>query len=155
MRKWHASLVWVVTATAVPPWFAYASDTARSPAEAVAGPPQLASVPETPFLLGTRTGHRSLGLRLKLDPPVDSSLPGDLRYDPADRGAAAPAVRFSPVAGAEKAGWHFSGRVGPLRWLTPLDGEGDTKIRLGGRVSGQPRTPGMGIFSLGIHYTFE
>ena len=51
-------------------------------------------------------------------------------------------------------GWHFSGRVGPLRWLTPLDGDGDTQLRFGGRVYGQPRMPGTGNINIGINYNF-
>jgi len=56
---------------------------------------------------------------------------------------------------ASRPGWAFSGRVGPVRWLTPLDGEGDTRLRFGGRVPGQPRLPGMGLFNVGVHYAFE
>jgi len=61
----------------------------------------------------------------------------------------------SPAISAHKTGWQFSGRLGPVRWLTPLEGDGGTTVRFGGRVPGQPRMPGMGLFNLGVHYTFE
>jgi len=28
-------------------------------------------------------------------------------------------------------------------------------MRFGGRVKGQPRMPGMGLFNIGVHYNFE
>ncbi len=64
-------------------------------------------------------------------------------------------LNLSRAPYAPKTGWEMSGRVGPLRWLSPIDGEGETRVRLGGRVQGQPRMPGMGLFNVGIHYNFE
>lgn len=69
--------------------------------------------------------------------------------------AGATGLRLSPAPYAPKPGWEVSGRVGPLRFLSPLDGEGETRLRLGGRLPGQPRMPGMGLFNLGLHYNFE
>jgi hypothetical protein len=71
------------------------------------------------------------------------------------RSASAPPLKLSPSHAATRTGWHWSGRVGPLRWMSPLDGEGESKLRFGGRLPGQPRMPGMGHFNVGIHYTFE
>ncbi len=64
------------------------------------------------------------------------------------------APNFSSRHRVIEAGWHFSGRVGPLRWLTSLEGDGDTEMRFGGRVYGQPRMRGMGNFNVGINYNF-
>lgn len=71
------------------------------------------------------------------------------------QGAGGSKFKLSRPAYATKTGWEMSGRVGPLRWLSPLDGEGETRMRLGGRVQGQPRMPGTGLFNVGIHYNFE
>jgi hypothetical protein len=49
----------------------------------------------------------------------------------------------------------MSGRVGPLRWLSPLEGEGEASVKLGGRIKDQPRMPGLGLFNVEIHYNFE
>lgn len=64
-------------------------------------------------------------------------------------------LNLSRAPYAPKTGWEMSGRAGPLRWLSPIDGEGETQVRLGGRLEGQPRMPGMGLFNIGIHYNFE
>ena len=77
----------------------------------------------------------------------------DFRYGLSDRPTSH--LKLSAGQAGAKTGWHWSGRVGPLRWMSPLDGEGDSKLRFGGRVPGQPRMPGMGNFNVGIHYTFE
>jgi hypothetical protein len=69
--------------------------------------------------------------------------------------AAGTGLTFAPAPSAAKPGWEVSGRVGPLRFLSPLDGEGDARLRFGGRVPGQPRMPGMGLFNVGVHYNFE
>lgn len=92
--------------------------------------------------------------------PVNGEAPSSLRpedysYGFSSRAARESGLRLSAPAGTTKAGWELSGRVGPLRWLSPLDGEGETKLRLGGRAPGQPRMPGMGLFNVGIHYNFE
>lgn len=86
---------------------------------------------------------------------VASSRAEDLPYGFPSRAAGGTGLRLSPPASAPKPGWELSGRVGPLRFLSPLDGEGETKLRLGGRLPGQPRMPGMGLFNVGVHYNFE
>lgn len=79
----------------------------------------------------------------------------DSLYGFPGRAAGSTGLKLTPAPSAPKPGWEVSGRVGPLRFLSPLDGEGETKLRLGGRVPGQPRMPGMGLFNVGIHYNFE
>jgi len=83
------------------------------------------------------------------------SRAGDSPYAPPLGAPAGTGLKLTPAPGSIKPGWEMSGRVGPLRFLSPLDGEGDTKLRLGGRLPGQPRMPGMGLFNVGIHYNFE
>lgn len=121
---------------------------------------------------GLRIGPASAAAALPKPGParLPAAAPADdhPRYGFARSGALAPEeVRYglaparpSPLklsAGqpATKTGWQWSGRVGPLRWMSPLDGEGESKLRFGGRLPGQPRMPGMGHFNVGIHYHFE
>ena len=121
------------------------------------------------------TVSRSDELRPILTPPVatPSPLADDVRSGPATSGATAfsraedslygfsgsaaggTGLKLFSSSSAPKPGWEVSGRVGPLRFLSPLDSERETKLRLGGRVPGQPRMPGMGLFNVGIHYNFE
>lgn len=84
-----------------------------------------------------------------------AALPANLGTGYASPTAGGSALKLSRAPYAPKTGWEMSGRVGPLRWLSPIDGEGDAQLRLGGRVQGQPRMPGMGLFNVGIHYNFE
>jgi hypothetical protein len=64
-------------------------------------------------------------------------------------------LKLAPSSVMLKTGWNWSGRIGPVRWLGPLDiDSGETKLRLG-RVEGQPRPAGLGKFNVSIHYTFE
>jgi hypothetical protein len=98
---------------------------------------------------------RSSGLNYKLDVRDPVPLPEEFRFDFAHRPAPSTGIRLTPVAGVNRGGWAFSGRAGPVRWLTPITSEGSTVMRFGGRVPDQPRTPGLGNFNLSIHYAFE
>lgn len=69
--------------------------------------------------------------------------------------AAKPTLNLDRGPAAPRTGWEMSGRVGPLRWLAPLEGEGETQVRLGGRIQNQPRIPNMPPLNVGIHYSFE
>jgi hypothetical protein len=84
-----------------------------------------------------------------------ATAPDDFRYGLSGRTAAAAPLKLSTGHSAARTGWQWSGRLGPLRWMSPLDGEGESKLRFGGRLPGQPRMPGTGHFNVGIHYTFE
>jgi hypothetical protein len=95
------------------------------------------------------------GLKYRLDAPAPAPRADDFRFDFAERPAPATALRLADAPGAPRTGWAFSGRAGPLRWLTPLDSEGQTRLRLGGRLPNQPRTPGLGRFNVSVHYSFE
>lgn len=133
----RATMVWAMAATtllAVGAYAAEATPTAPSPA-IESSPPNPAPEP-VPLV-------RMEGLALD-----------DFRFDVAQRPASETVRRLLPAVSAPRTGWAFSGRVGPLRWLTPIDGVGETTLRLGGRISGQPRTPGMGNFTISVHYTF-
>jgi hypothetical protein len=98
---------------------------------------------------------RPAGLNYKLDEPAPDFRPDGLRFDSVQRPASASALRLSPALAGSRTGWAFSGRAGPLRWLTPLDGEGESTLRLWGRIKDQPRPPGLGRFNMSIHYSFE
>ncbi|HEX9674005.1 MAG TPA: hypothetical protein VGA12_11260 [Burkholderiales bacterium] len=98
---------------------------------------------------------RPVGLNYKPGAPAPDSRFDGPRFDFAQRPAAASALRLSPALGGSRPGWAFSGRAGPVRWLTPLDGEGQSRLRLGGRIPDQPRPPGLGRFNMSIHYSFE
>lgn len=85
---------------------------------------------------------------------VESSL-DDLRDGYSSHPGFESALKLAPSSVMLRTGWNWSGRIGPMRWLGPLDGEsGEFKLRLG-RVEGQPRPPGLGKFNVSIHYTFE
>jgi hypothetical protein len=134
---------------------------------------------------GIRSEGRSPGLRFGryamsvLDPEDNdtprgvfsaaSPGPGDYRYDRWAAGGSRPedhryglshgsiesALKVAPTSIMNRTGWGWSGRVGPVRWLGPIDGEGgETMLRLG-RVPGQPRIQAGGKFNVGVHYTFE
>lgn len=87
------------------------------------------------------------------------AAPGEYRLDESRDGLSTSAGIESGLALAasslmNRTGWTWSGRLGPVRWLGPLDGEGETMLRLR-RIPGQPRIQGVGRFHVGIHYTFE
>ena len=158
MARHRAVLVSAIAATVVPVLSAYAADSVS-----VAQPNDTGALeqhfrpalPQPSTAPGIRLERRQGGLRFDTEGASTLSRPEDYRYGFAGGTAASSALRLSPAISAPKTGWQFSGRVGPLRWLTPLDGDGDTTVRFGGRVPGQPRMPGMGLFNVGVHYTFE
>src|SRR5688572_7865938 len=64
-------------------------------------------------------------------------------------------LKIAPVSIMDRTGWSWSGRLGPVRWLGPLDGEsGELMLRLN-RIPGAPRPAGLGRVHISIHYTFE
>lgn len=155
---------------------ATAQQTQAATARADPPPAAAADGPSTGLKLNldaVATLPRSDELRHSVPLTTSSARPDDFRLDPAIGAATsfsraedslygfpvgAPkgtGLTLTPAPSASRPGWEMSGRVGPLRFLSPLDGEGDTRMRLGGRVPGQPRMPGMGLFNLGIHYNFE
>lgn len=156
----RAMIVWVMAATTLPVVIAYAAEaTPAAPSPAIeSSPPSPApdQVPPVP-VEGLQFDARPAGLAYKVDVPASAPRPDDYRFDFAQRPGAGAGVtlRLSPVVSTPRTGWAYSGRVGPLRWLAPIDGEGESTLRLGGRVPGQPRTPGMGNFNFSLHYTFE
>ena len=79
----------------------------------------------------------------------------DTQYGFPSRAAGGTGLKLTPSAYAPKTGWEISGRFGPIRFLSPLDSERESKVRFGGRLPGQPRMPGLGKFNVGIHYNFE
>lgn len=158
MLHHHALIVWAMATTALPVVAAHAAEAnSAAPATAVeSSPPSpapetLLSVPVELLQSDSKPG----GLSYKVDAPAAAPRPDDLRFDFAQRPASETSLRLSPVVSAPRAGWAVSGRVGPMRWLTPFAGEGETTMRLGSRVPGQPHTPGMGNFNISVHYTFE
>ncbi len=155
-----AMIVWAMATTVLPLAATYAAE-ATPPA---AAPPIETTHPDAspapePVYVGSEESvpldARPVGLSYKFDAPAPEPLPEGLRFDFARRPASASALRLSPAPGGSRPGWAFSGRAGPLRWLTPLDGEGGTKMRLGGRIADQPRTPGLGHLNMSLHYRFE
>jgi hypothetical protein len=116
--------------------------------EALPGP-AANRVPAAPLVPGT--------LRYGFERPAMPSAMAadDFRYGLSGKTVAGSPLKLSTGHPATRTGWQWSGRVGPLRWMSPLDGEGESRLRFGGRVPGQPRLPGMGHFNVGIHYTFE
>jgi hypothetical protein len=155
-----AMIVWAVAATVLPLAAAYAADAAPNAAVTAmeSTPPDASPAPEpvsTDPVESVPLDARPVGLNYKFDAPAPEPLPDGLRFDFARRPASASALRFSPAPSGPRPGWAFSGRAGPLRWLTPLDGEGGTKVRLWGRIPDQPRQPGLGNLNMSIHYSFE
>lgn len=154
MLRQRAMIGWAMVAAALPLVAAYAGEaTPGAPAPAIESPaPE--TVPSVP-LEELQLEAKPVGLIYKAEAPAPAPRPDDIRFDFAQRPAPETALRLSPAVSAPRTGWAFSGRVGPLRWLTPIDGEGEATMRLGARVSGQPHTPGMGKFNISVHYTFE
>ena len=159
MLRHRAVRVSAILATIMPVFPAYATDSvpATQPDGAVTlqqlfrpASPQLSSVP------GIVSESRATGLRIGTEAASSFSRPSyGLSSGAAIGAATSSALKLSPTIYVPRTGWQMSGRVGPVRWMTPLDGEGETALRFGGRVPGQPRMPGMGLFNVGIHYTFE
>ena len=139
----------VCAAEAVPEADSAAIETAVSGAVSKPGPApvdQPASVP---------VNAKPLSLSYGLDAPAPERRPDDFRFDFAELTAPATGLRLAEAPGASRTGWAFSGRAGPLRWLTPLDSVGQARLRLGGRLPDQPRPPGLGRINISIHYRFE
>jgi hypothetical protein len=154
----YALIVWAMATTALPVVAAHAAEAApTAPAAAVESSPP-SPVPETVLSFPEerlQSDSKPGGLTYKVDVPAAAPRPDDFRFDFAQQSASETTLRLSPVVSAPRAGWAVSGRVGPLRWLTPIAGEGELAMRLGGRVPGQPHTPGMGNLNISVHYTFE
>jgi hypothetical protein len=157
MLRYRAVLVSALSATIMPVFAAYATDSlpVTQPDGAVTlqqlfrpASSQSLSAP------GIVSETRAAGSIVGTGAAVSFSRPSDRRYGLVG-GAASTTLKLSPTIYAPKTGWQLSGRVGPVRWMTPLEGEGETAVRFGGRVPGQPRMPGLGLFNVGIHYTFE
>ena len=170
MWRRRAVLGLVMTATMLPSLPAYPAQPTPSaaPTETSAGlqsqvPVSPAPTPATSFAApaagtpGLNVQSRTTELKFEADPTTFYALPrhDNHHYGLASGSVPASALNLAPSSAAARTGWGFSGRVGPVRWLTPLDGEGETKMRFGGRLPGQPRLPGTGNFSVSIHYAFE
>ena len=154
----RAMIVLAMAATALPVDAVYAAEaTPAAPSPAIeSSPPSPAPEPAPSVPMeGLPFDAKPAGLTYKADVAAAAPRPDDFRFDFAHRQASEAPLRLSPVVSTPRTGWAFSGRMGPLRWLTPIDGEGETKMRLFGRVQGQPRTPGMGNLNISLHYTFE
>lgn len=172
MPRYCAVLVSVMTATMLPALPAYPAQPTPTAAPAQASTSLRLQVPVSPALTpaaasaaaaaaadtsGLNVQNRTSGLKFEADPATYYALPrhDNHHYGLASGSAPAGTLNLAPASAAARTGWGFSGRVGPVRWLTPLEGEGETKMRFGGRLPGQPRLPGMGNFNVSIHYAFE
>lgn len=151
----------IVSAMAVvmqPQSLVLAQDAAPgAPLPVMEAAPSTAGTASAEQLAGIVFHARPGGLVYKLDARDPPPLTEEFRFDFAHRPvlSAAAGIRLAPALTASRTGWAVSGRAGPLRWLTPLDGETSTVMRFGGRIADQPRTPGLGKFNLSIHYAFE
>lgn len=83
----------------------------------------------------------------------DAAGTQDLRQGISAR--AALKLKIAPVSIMDRTGWSWSGRLGPVRWLGPLDGEGGELMLRVQRIPGAPRPAGLGRLHVSIHYTFE
>ena len=155
-----AMILWAMAATVLPLAAAFAAE-ATTGAVAPAIEPTHPNAPPAPEPVSVDPVEsvpldaKPVGLNYRLEAPPSDSGPDDLRFDFAQRPASATALRFSPALGGSRPGWAFSGRAGPVRWLTPLDGDGQSTLRFGGRIPDQPRAPGLGRLNMSIHYSFE
>ncbi len=153
-------IVWAMAATVLPLAAAFAAEAtpgAAAPASESAAPnadPAPEPLPAD-WLESLSLDSRPAGLNYNLVALAPEPRPFGQRFDVAWRPAHATALKLSPPLSASRPGWAFSGRAGPLRWLTPLDGEGGTTVRLWGRIPDQPREPGLGSLNMSIHYSFE
>jgi hypothetical protein len=157
MRRYFAVLLWTVTATLLPGQAAYASETPESQslqAATVSDQPAVLDLGSPVVMPRIGPGTRLPSFRSRLNAPASSLRADDYRYDSAKHGAAGPAINFAPAESADSAGWHASWRLGPVRGLTPLDHEGESKMRFGGRLPGQPRIPGTGIVNFAMYYAY-
>ena len=158
MMLQYALIVWAMATTALPVVAAHAAEvTPAAPVAAVESSP-LSPAPDTVLFVPLellQSDSKPGDLTYKMDVPAAAPRPDDFRFDFVQRPASETTLRLSPVVSAPRAGWAVSGRVGPMRWLTPIAGEGELAMRLGARVPGQPHTPGMGNFNINVHYNFE
>lgn len=155
-----ALIMWATAAAVLLGGAAYAAEVvpeADSPAVETAEPSAVLEPGPAPVdqPASVPIDARPPGLIYRPDAPAPEPRPDDFRFDFAERPAPATGLRLAEASGASRTGWAFSGRAGPLRWLTPLDSEGQTRLRLGGRLPDQPRAPGLGRFNVSIHYSFE
>ena len=153
MPRHRAVLVSAIMATVLPAFSVYAADPAPS-----APPDTTGTLHPLPFR--PAPDSQSAGLKLESEaaslPVFTFSRRDDhRRRGPASGAPAGSPLKLAPANAALRTGWQFSGRVGPVRWLTPLEGDDATRMRFGGRVPGQPRMPGLGRINIGVHYTFE
>jgi hypothetical protein len=153
-----AMIVWAMAAIMLPVTPASAAEAApgsRTPATesatSIAAAFPAPTIAAEDFLPDAKPG----GLVYTPDARAPEARPGAPRFDFAQRPAPATPLWLAPAPSAARPGWALSGRAGVLRWLTPIDGEGGTTIRLFGRIADQPRTPGLGTFNLSLHYSFE
>lgn len=126
-----------------------------APAPVIETAPSSAAAAPAEQSVGIVFHARPAGLVYKLDARDAAPLPDSYRFDFERQPMPATGIRLAPASAAPRIGWSVSGRLGPLRWLTPLSSEGATVMRFGGRVPGQPRTPGLGPFNLSAQYEFE
>lgn len=154
-----AIILGVLAATVLPPAAVFAAEAAPGAASPAIESTQL-NAPVDPELVSedpvesVPLGARPSGLNYRLDYPAPDSRLDNERFDFARSAASASVLRLSPAFAGSRTGWSFSGRAGPLRWLTPLDGELELTLRLG-QIPGQPRPPGLGKLNMVIHYSFE
>jgi hypothetical protein len=151
------TIVWAIAAVILPQSMAHAEEAASAaPRPLIANVPATAAEAPADQSGGIVFHVRPSGLVYTLDRSTPAPPSDDFRFDLAPYYMApATGIRFGSVVVPPRGGWSFSGRAGPVRWLTPISGEGDTVLRFGGRVPGQPRAPGMGLFNMSLHYEFE
>ena len=154
----RTTIVWAIAAVILPQSMAHAEEaTSAVPRPLIVNAPATAAEAPADSSGGIVFHVRPAGLVYSLDQrPAPSTQPSDdFRFDLVPYLAPATGIRFGTVVVPPRGGWSFSGRAGPVRWLTPISGEGETVLRFGGRVPGQPRAPGMGLFNMSLHYAFE
>jgi hypothetical protein len=157
MPRHRTVLVSAITATVLPVLSVYAADPAPAsrPESASAVSQPILPTPSQPAAVPAARPESWSAPGLNFDPETVPYRAFSRRDGLAGGAASSSPLKVTPANPASRTGWQFSGRVGPVRWLTPLEGEGETRMRFGGRVPGQPRMPGMGLFNVGVHYTFE
>lgn len=153
----RATIVWAIAAIVLPVPAAHAEEASPEVPLPAIESSRPGTAPSEPVVQLESVGFEatSPGLIYRLDAQDRVAPREDFRFDFEQRPAPATTIRLFPAAGPPRGGWSFSGRAGPLRWLTPISGEGETKLRFGGRVPGQPRTPGMGQLNMSVHYDFD
>jgi len=149
-------IVWAIAVLVLPHSTAYAEEAApRTPAPVMENAPSNVAPAPADHPGGMLLDAKPAGLVYRLDARDSALASEEFRFDFAHRPPPPTGIRLTPALSAARSGWAISGRAGPVRWLTPLDGESGTTMRLGGRVADQPRTPGLGLFNMSLHYRFE